>query len=158
MGSQLSLSEFRRRFSDDEVCLEEIRRIRFPYGIQCKKCWRITRHYKLRNRTAYACKYCRSQVYPLSDTVFDKSTTPLHIWFYALFIMTQLRAQISITALQEELEVTYKTAWRIHTRLKKLMEQNDGDLLYGTDEKINAIRRWSFFNAFEVTVVQKEKE
>ena len=116
-----SLTQFLSRFPDDGVCLEEIKRQRFPHGIFCKNCKLFTKHYKLNGRLAYSCKLCRTQVYPLTGTIFEKSTTPLRVWFFALFLMTHTRAEITIKQLQNELGVTYKTAWLIRTTLRYLM-------------------------------------
>jgi transposase len=153
MEHDFPLGQFALRFPNDEVCLEEIKRWHFPEGINCGKCGRITRHYKLEKRPVYVCKFCRSQTSPLVGTIFEKTTTPLRLWFYALFLMTHTRADISVKTLQRELDVTYKTAWRIYNRTLKLMKQNDGDLLSTAH-----VRKWIFFNAIELKVVQRKLE
>jgi hypothetical protein len=155
MNTSFSLSQFMQRFPTDDACLEEIKKSRFPDGIFCERCKRFTTHYRLTERKAYACKYCRHQVYPLAETIFEKSTTPLRLWLYAMYLMTQTRAQISVVALRQELGVTYKTAWRMYRGLYKLMEQNKGDLL--TDETESRIHKWLFFNKIELKVVQKQE-
>lgn len=104
---------------------------------------------------AYSCKLCRNHIYPLVGTIFERTTTPLRVWFFALFIMTCTRADISITQLQRELGVTYKTAWRMYTNIKTLMEQNGGDLLKNPNE-VNKLLKWTFFNKIELKVVEKE--
>ncbi len=150
--NSFSFSQFLNRFPDDTTCLEEIKKVRFPAGIHCIICNKITKHYKLKGRTAYSCKICRNQVYPLKDTIFAKTSTPLRVWFYALFLMTHTRSDISIKQLQRELGVTYKTAWRMYANIHMLMEQNNGDLLVkpGWQE-----RKWIFFNTIEFKVVQR---
>ncbi len=158
MDQQFPLSEFLKLFPDDTSCLEEIRRIRFPHGIFCKNCKLFTRHYKLKDRTAYACKLCRAQMYPLAETVFEKSTTPLRIWFYTLFLMTHTRSAITIKQLQKELGVTYKTAWRMYTTIKYLMEENDGDLLKDPTQRDYKEHKWVFFNKLQFTFVQKQSQ
>jgi len=154
MVNKFSFTDFIHRFANDEQCLEEIKKIRFPNGTTCGKCRRQTKYYKVKNRTAFACEFCGCQVYPLADTIFAKTTTPLRAWFYAMFLMIQTRANISIRQLQKELGVTYKTAWRIYKSIYFLMSQNDGDLLSKSNEKI---RTWTFFNKIEITFVEKNK-
>jgi transposase-like protein len=158
MDQPFTLAHFRTTFPDDLACLEEIRRQRFPHGIFCKKCKLFTRHYKLTGRVAYACKLCRTQMYPLTGTIFEKSTTPLRLWFYAIFIMTHTRATITIKQLQKELGVTYKTAWRIYTTIRYLMDENDGDLLKDLSEREYKEHKWVFFNKLQFTFVQKQEE
>lgn len=150
MWEDFSYARFRKLFPNDDVCLEEIKKIKHDGGIYCRRCRRLTRHYKLKKRPVYSCKFCRSQTSPLKDTIFEKTTTPLSYWFFTLFLMTQLRADIKIKTLQRELGVTYKTAWRMYRLIYKLMERNNGDLL--SDEQV---RRWTFFNKLELRVVRK---
>jgi transposase len=153
MEHEFSLGQFALRFPNNEACLEEIRKWRFPEGIFCNKCKKITRHYKLSKRPVYACKFCRSQTSPLVGTIFEKTTTPLRLWFYALFLMIHTRANMSIKTLQRELVVTYKTAWRMYNSILVLMKQNNADLLL---EK--QVHKWIFFNKIELKVVQKKLE
>lgn len=155
MHNTLPFSLFSTRFSDDDLCLEEIKKTRFPDGIHCDQCKRFTKHYRVKGRTSYACKYCRHQVYPLADTIFEKTATPLRLWFYAMFLMTHTRANMSVRQLQNELGVTYKTAWRMYRSIYSLMEQNKGDLLQ--DKAESRIHKWMFFNKIELKVVQKQK-
>lgn len=166
MSQQFSFSEFLKRFPDEESCLEEIKKLRFRNGIFCTTCNETTPHYKLKNRTAYSCEFCRKQVYPLAGTIFEKSTTSLRSWFYALFLMTHTRGSIGIRQLQQELGVTYKTAWRIHTLYRKLMAQNADDMLakssdmdeeYDMQKEKSWVSRWVFFSKLEIKVVEKEK-
>ncbi len=154
MNNSLRLPEFLRLFPDDTACLEAIKMLRFPNSIRCSICNKITKHYKIKSRTAYACKLCRNHVFPLADTIFEKTTTSLQLWFYAMLLMTYTRAEISAKQLQRELGVTYKTAWRMHKTIRTLMEQNDGDLLHHEKE---TIRKWTFFNKFEIKVVERQQ-
>jgi transposase-like protein len=153
MNQEFSLGTFTTRFPTDDACLEEIRKWRFPGGIYCNHCRKTTRHYKLHGRPAYTCKLCRTQISPLKNTIFEKTTTPLRVWFYALFLMTHTRANITVKTLQQELGVTYKTSWRIYRNILLLMQQNHGDLLSDAE-----VRKWVFFNKIELKVVQKKQE
>lgn len=153
MNYDFSFPEFISRFSTDAVCLEEIKKLKYPKGVFCKSCKKITRHYRLTNRISYTCKFCRTQTSPLAGTIFEKTTTPLRIWFFAMYLMTYTRATISIKQLQRELGVTYKTAWRMYQLLYQLMEQNKGDLLEIPVE--SNLLKWTFFNRFEIKVVEK---
>ncbi|HSA83682.1 MAG TPA: hypothetical protein VLF20_02235, partial [Patescibacteria group bacterium] len=121
----------------------------------CPRCKKITKHYKLQNRLSYACQFCRSQLAPLAGTIFEKTTTPLRLWFFTMYLMTYTRATMSIRDLQNELGVTYKTAWRMFTLLKQMMGQNNGDLLHAPVE--NNLLRWTFFNRLELKVVEKKE-
>lgn len=161
MFEEMTFSHFLKAYPDNESCFEEIIRLRYPEGVYCQHCKAITTHYRLKDRLAYSCKNCRNQVYPLAGTIFEKSTTSLRLWFFAMFLMTHTRGSISVKQLQRELGVTYKTAWRMYKRIKTLMAQNNGDLLAKpdeeSDENVNKVRKWVFFKHFEIAVVEKEE-
>ena len=125
-----TIADFNRDFADDAACLDAIRDMLYPDGISCRKCGEIRPHHRLTNRKAYSCDYCGTHVYPLAGTIFEKSTTPLKSWFYALYLMAQTRCGISAKQLERELGVTYKTAWRMFTQIRKLFSE-DGGLLVG---------------------------
>lgn len=131
---EIRLSEFLKEFSSDEKCLEEIKNLRFPDGIFCETCKKVTNHYKLGGRKAYSCEFCRSQVHPLAQTIFEHSSTPLTLWFYAIFLMTKTRSGVSARQLHRELGVTYKTAWRMWKQIRMLMAESGGGLLEGIVE------------------------
>lgn len=134
MTHEISLTEFLEEFPNDDKCLEEIKNLRFPQGIFCATCQKVTKHYKLDSRKAYSCEFCRSQVHPLTQTIFEHSSTPLRLWFYGIFLMTKTKSGISARQLHRELGVTYKTAWRMWKQIRMLMAESGGGLLEGVVE------------------------
>lgn len=131
---KFTLSDFLNRYSSSDKCLEEIKNLKFPDGITCKTCKKVTKHYKIKGRKQYACSICGSHIAPLSGTIFEKTTTPLTSWFYAMFLMINTRAGVSAKQLQREIGVTYKTAWRIFHQIRKLMADLDVTPLEGDVE------------------------
>ncbi|MBU6389846.1 IS1595 family transposase [Patescibacteria group bacterium] len=134
MNTKFTFSQFLIRFPNDDSCLEEIKQLRYPEGSLCSKCHKKTNFYKVKGRTAYACQFCGAHIYPLAKTIFDKTSTPLRLWFYAMYLMVQTRAGISAKQLQRELGVTYKTAWRMFKQIRALMADTSGTPLTGTVE------------------------
>lgn len=113
--------DFDREFPDDASCLEWIKNHRWPDGIRCDKCGKVTKHYRVTDRACYACEFCSHQVFPLADTIFHKSCTSLRTWFHAIFLMASTRCGISAKQLQRETGVTYKTAWRMFKQIRTLL-------------------------------------
>src|SRR6266852_5090247 len=114
--------QFDREFPTDDACLEQIKEQRFPGGMAvCEKCEGPRKHYRVAGRTAYACATCGNHIYPLAGTIFEKSTTPLRIWFQAMYLMGSTRCGISAKQIQRETGVTYKTAWRMFKQIRTLM-------------------------------------
>src|SRR5215211_395895 len=87
--SQYSLMEFMREFPDDDACLEWLWRKRFsPDGAHayCPKCEQertFKRYATKQRRQSWACTTCGHFLHPTAGTIFHKSSTSLHLWFYA---------------------------------------------------------------------------
>ena len=129
MNNKFSLRQFRRKYGTHEQCLEAIKRICYPDEMNCDKCKKLSIFYPIKGRTAYTCKYCGYQIYPLAGTIFEKSTTPLDLWFFAMYLMVQTRSGISAKQLERMLGVTYKTAWRMFRQIRILMAEMGDDML-----------------------------
>jgi transposase len=127
-----TIHSFNRDFPDDEACFEHVTSLVYPDGIECRKCAEVRKHHRITGRKALSCDYCGTHVYPLAGTIFEKSTTPLKSWFYAMFLISSTRCGISAKQLERELGVTYKTAWRMLNQIRKLMgeqlEQFSGEV------------------------------
>jgi len=130
--SSYSLMEFMREFPDDTACLEWLWRNRYAedgHHAQCPKCERVRKFHKVRERPAWDCDSCGHHLHPLAGTIFHKSSTSLHLWFFAMHLMTSTRCGISAKQLERELGVTYKTAWRMFNLIRnKLMAEDDEPL------------------------------
>jgi len=116
--------DFDTEFPNDDACLEWIKKHRWPKGIHCLKCQKITKHHKVTGRPCYECDYCGHQVYPTAGTIFHKSPTPLRIWFEAIYRMASTRCGISAKQIQRETGVTYKTAWRMFHQIRALLGED----------------------------------
>jgi len=121
-----TLQQFMEDFPDDNACLEWLKNYRYPNGIYCKNCGKITKHHLMQSRRSFSCQECGHHVHPTAGTVFHKSTTSLVTWFYVIYLMAQTRGGISAKQIQRETGVTYKTAWRMCKLIReKLNEDND---------------------------------
>lgn len=126
--AKYTMKDFDIEFPDDDTCLEYIFRRRFPDGVKCSECEVVTKHHKVVNRPCYECDYCGHQIYPTAGTIFHKSSTPLRIWFQAMYRMSSTRCGISAKQIQRETGVTYKTAWRMFKQIRKLLNENSSIL------------------------------
>src|SRR4051794_26876729 len=136
--SSYSLMEFMRDFPDDATCLEFLWHQRFANDsdqAQCPKCERLRKFHKVRSRPSWSCDTCGLHVHPTAGTIFHRSATSLHLWFYAMYLMTSTRCAVSAKHLERELGVTYKTAWRMANLIRnQLMTQDDEPPLSGKVE------------------------
>jgi len=136
--SEISLMEFMRQFPDDKTCLDWLWRERYaPDGHTafCPSCDKDRRFHRVNARPTYDCDSCGHHINPTAGTIFHKSSTSLHLWFYAMWIITSTRCGVSAKQLERELGVTYKTAWRMFNLIRnELMTQDDNAPLSGSVE------------------------
>jgi transposase-like protein len=137
-GSDYSLMEFMERYPDDSACLDRLWRERFaPDGhhAYCSKCERERKFHRTKTRASYTCDTCGLHVHPMKDTIFEKSTTSLKLWFYAMYLMASTRCGISAKQLEREIGVTYKTAHRMMKKIRtELMHDMQDEPLSGDVE------------------------
>lgn len=123
MFDWMDLEQFRGRYSSEEACREALFRARWPDGFRCPRC-QGARSYELRSRKLYECVDCGYQASLTAGTIMENTRTPLSKWFLALFMVARLDG-ISATALQKELEVTYKTAWTMLMKIRYAISHNE---------------------------------
>jgi len=118
---------FQTEFPDDAACLNRLMEIR--YGgteIECPGCGvEKAKYHPMNKRRGFACQECGHHIYPCAGTIFEKSSTRLTLWFFAMYLMTSTRHGVAAKELQRQLGVTYKTAWRMAHELRKLMGSAD---------------------------------
>jgi transposase len=128
--SAYSLFEFMRDFGDDAACLEYLWRERYSEDgehAHCPKCDRVRsfrRYHTTQQRQSWTCTACGHHLHPTAGTIFEKSSTSLHLWFYGIYLMTSTRCGISAKQLEREIGVTYKTAWRMFHEIRKMLAEN----------------------------------
>src|SRR5919204_6073028 len=138
--SDYSLMEFMREYPDDSACLDRLWRERYaPDGhtADCPRCEKPRRFHRTKTRASYTCDTCGLHVHPMKGTIFEKSTTSLHLWFYAMYIMASTRCGISAKQLERELGVGYKTAHRIMKKIRTELMNDEGDDQLGGDVEID---------------------
>jgi transposase-like protein len=118
--ARYTVADFHSDFPDDARCLDYLASERYPDGMYCPKCNRVTKHHRERARPSYSCQFCGHREHPMRGTIFEKSGVPLRLWFYALFLMAGTEGEISARRLGRELGVTYVTARRMYRRILSL--------------------------------------
>ncbi|MEP0548650.1 MAG: IS1595 family transposase [Rhodothermales bacterium] len=110
---ELCLRDFLTLFGTTEGCLDFIRRQRWPDGIPCRKCERVTKHHLIVERKCYSCQECGSHVHPTVGTIFEKSRVSLPDWFFVIWQFSKTRAGFSAKQIEREIGVSYPTALRM---------------------------------------------
>lgn len=130
-----TIIQFRKDYPTDAICLDKLFKMRYGNIEACPGCAVVNPTFRrLTTRRAYQCRECYYQIYPTAGTVFEKSTTPLTYWFYAMYLMTVTRNGVSAKELERCLGISYRTAWRMARLIRELMGRNKKDKLFGTVE------------------------
>ena len=122
---RFTFEQFNTMFPDNDGCLDWLMEQRYPGGMAfCSYCQLERKHHRITTKKAYACGHCGTFVSPMAGTIFEKSSTSLRLWFYAMYLMSATRCGISAKQIQRETGVTYKTAWRMFKQIRTLMQES----------------------------------
>ena len=134
MARGRTLAEFQKEFSDEASCATFLFARRWPDGFVCPACGK-TRAASLKSRPGlYECLDCGRQTSLTAGTAMHRSKLPLTSWFWAAHLMATHSNGMSARQMQDQLGVTYKTAWLLTQKLRRSMVDPDRDLLEGVVE------------------------
>jgi len=131
--NKYTIDSLHKEFPSDDACLDFIFQQRYGHLKACPKCGVITKFYRIKTRKYYKCPHCAFELYPLANTIFHKSETPLTKWFYAIYLFSVGKNGVSAKEIERHLGVTYKCAWRMCKQIRLMMQEN-GDKLSGIIE------------------------
>ena len=134
MANKYTYYQFLKDYPNDDACLDTLLALLYGDKPVCQDCKRETIFHRITKRRAYACQFCGGHIYPCAGTIFEKSSTGLHKWFFAMYLFTTSKHGVSGKELEAKLGVTYKTAWRISHQVRKLMDGLDMGGLFGEVE------------------------
>lgn len=127
----INLLEFQKRFPDDATCVDHLWRLRWPNGFKCPRCGNRANSF-IKSRRLYQCKACRYQASVTAGTVFHKTRTPIHKWFWMIFMMTRQKSGVAMLRMQALLGIgSYKTVWMMGHKIRKGMEDRDSHYWLG---------------------------
>src|ERR1017187_2059123 len=134
MARARSLSEFQKAFSDEASCVAFLFKRRWPDGFVCPVCGKL-RVAALKSRPRlYECLDCGRQTSVTAGTAMHRSKLPLTTWFWAAHLMATHSNGKSARQLEEQLGVTYKTAWLLTQKLRRSMVDPNRKPLEGVVE------------------------
>jgi len=83
----------------------------------------------------FECAACAARSSPTAGTIFDRTRTPLTVWFTACWLFASQKDGISALSLQRLLEIgSYQTAWAMLHRLRSVLVRPGRERLGGEVE------------------------
>ena len=103
-----SLMQMMEVFSDEQVCIDHLRAIRWKDGAYCPHCGSAKVYHFSDSRT-HKCGDCRQRFSIKVGTIFEDSKLPLRKWFIAIWMITSHKKGIASTQLAKDLKITQKS-------------------------------------------------
>ncbi|MGH7745806.1 MAG: IS1595 family transposase [Candidatus Dormibacteria bacterium] len=120
-------------FRADADCLDYLEWLRWPEGFVCPDCghhggWRL-------GDGRFWCAGCDGRTSVTAGTIFDRTRTPLTVWFTACWLFATQKDGISAMSLQRALDIgSYQTAWGMLHRLRSVLVRPGRERLEGMVE------------------------
>lgn len=121
-------------FRTDADCLDYLEWLRWPAGFACPACcchgggWRLA-------DGRFMCSGCGGRTSVTAGTIFDRTRTPLTVWFTACWLFASGKDGISALSLKRTLEIgSYQTAWAMLHRVRSVLVRPGRERLAGTVE------------------------
>lgn len=130
---RLSLPQFTKLFDTEEKCRTYLEHAIWGDTPTCRHCG-STHVCRITGKSArpglFQCeaKACSKQFTVTVGTVFQDTHLPLTKWFLAIYLLSETTKGVSANWLKDALGVTYKTAWYLGHRIRRLMGAEDAVL------------------------------
>ena len=134
MARARSLTEFQETFPDEASCATFLFDRRWPDGFVCPVCGN-GRAAALKSRAyTYECSDCGRQTSITAGTALHRTKLSLTVWFWAAHLMSTHSNGMSARQLEDQLGLTYRTAWLLTQKLRRSMVDPDRSPLEGVVE------------------------
>jgi transposase-like protein len=123
-------------YSDEQVCIDAVARMRWPDGKPtCPACGK-QEHWYLKTQRRWKCKECWKQFSVKVGTVFEESPLGLDKWMVTLWMLVNCKNGVSSYEVHRAIGVTQKSAWFMLHRLRYALQGKDGGKLGGPNSKV----------------------
>jgi len=129
-----TLIEFNTLFGTDQACADYLAHLRWASGFICPRCSEAAAP-RAGTRGRLICRACLYQASVTAGTIFDKTRTPLRVWFAGVWYIVNQKHGVSALGLQRVLGLgSYETAWTMLHRLRRAMVIPGREQLHGLVE------------------------
>ena len=127
----MTLREIENKFPKEKDAIERYIHIRHHDVLICPKCGKIIKISSYnKGSKAYQCKKCDKMLSVFSGTIFEKSSTDIRTWFFAIHLILNEQKRITASQLQRDTLVTYKCAWRMLKLIRLSLENDESAIQY----------------------------
>ena len=128
---QFSFTRFCKEFSTEEACVAHLVKLRWNNNPVCSHCGTIGQSWKVDRPRYWRCKACNSHFSITEGTPMEDSKLSLTIWFQAIYLIATSSKGVSAVVLSRQLGISYKTAWFLGHRIRRMLEESAQNQLKG---------------------------
>ena len=133
----MTFLDLMKRFPTEGKVIDYYVTVRYPNGVSCNHCGSTKVYQEHKHPKVFHCNDCNNNFSPFKDTIFEKSSTDLRKWMYAIHMFLNGKKGISGLQLQREIGVTYKTAWRMLQQIRFAMGNSESKEFFDTIVEID---------------------
>jgi transposase-like protein len=135
MEQPKTLQQAMRHFSDEQVCIDTVAKMRWPNGPECPACSH-NEHYYLKTQKRWKCKECYKQFTVKLGTIFEDSPLGLDKWLAALWMLVNCKNGISSYEIGKDMGISQKAAWFMLHRLRLALQKGSVTKLGGPGTEV----------------------
>ena len=121
---EMTFSELMIRFPTEKSAIRYYTKVRYPSGIRCNHCGSSKVYQEKKRIKIFSCNDCKGTFSIFKGTAFEKSSTDFRKWLYIIHQFSNNNKNLSAFQLQHELNITYKTAWRMLRQIRLSLDDN----------------------------------
>lgn len=129
----MTLVDLNSQFSTDDRCRELLKRLRWPYGVECLRC-KSKNVFEVATQKKFECSGCGYQFSVTTQTIFHDTHLPITTWFLAVLLLVEARKGMSANQVKRTLGIAYKTAWYLCHRIRFSMKEAAKEMMDGKVE------------------------
>ncbi len=117
----MNFLRFQKKFPTEQAIVDYYIKTRYNNEIpHCNHCGSLkTYPYSSKKMIKFfRCAECNRDFSIFKGTILESSCTDLRKWFYAIYLFLNEKKEIPAIQLQREIEVTYKTAFRMLRQIR----------------------------------------
>ena len=126
-----------KKFPEEKDVVDYYVHVRYGDIVVCPHCGSIKVYQRNTNVKVFDCGDCKNTFSPFKGTIFEKSSTDLRKWVFAIHLFLNSKKGISGLQLQREIGVTYKTAWRMLQQIRLAMSNTESNEFFDTIVEID---------------------
>jgi len=130
-----TLQQAMKHFSDEQVCIDAVAKLRWPNGPICPTCGK-GEHYYLATQKRWKCKACSKQFSVKVGTIFEDSPIGLDKWLIALWLLVNCKNGVSSYEVGRDLGITQKSAWFVLHRLRLALQSGSVKKMGGNGKQV----------------------